>query len=267
MGTFLPMDLLARPSQSLRDHLTNVADLAEAFATRFNAGQWGRAVGLLHDIGKASNAFQRRVRGAALRVDHSTAGARHAAANWGGAGKLLAYCIAGHHAGLPDGLSNDEGSLEHRLDPKRRVIEDCAAWSGCLGPEMLPTAPGFDCCPFATTQDKLGFRLAFFLRMLFSCLVDADRLDAEAAGDAQSLGRAASRSGYPDIEELRARLKTFLASKTAQAKPTTVNRIRAEVLAQCRAAAKLPPGLFSLTVPTGGGKTLSSLAFALQHAQ
>lgn len=267
MGTFPPIDLLARPGQPLREHLTNVADLAEAFAARFGAGQWGRALGLLHDMGKASTKFQRRVRGDDIRVDHSTAGARYAAANWAGAGKLLAYCIAGHHAGLPDGHSNDEGSLEHRLDTKRRSIEDSAAWSGCLGPENQPAPPGFDCCPFATTGDKLGFRLAFFLRMLFSCLVDADRLDAEAAGDAQSLERAASRSGYPGIEKLLARLETFLVSKTAQAKPTTVNRIRAEVLAQCRAAAKLPPGLFSLTVPTGGGKTLSSLAFALEHAR
>lgn len=267
MGTFPPMDLLARPGQSLRDHLTKVAALAEAFAHRFGAEQWGQACGLLHDMGKGSDAFQRRVRGAAVRVDHSTAGARYATANWGGAGKLLAYCIAGHHAGLPDGRSNDEGSLEHRLDPKRRVIEDCAAWSGCLGPEIQPTAPGFDCYPFATTQDKLGFRLAFFLRMIFSCLVDADRLDAEAAGDEQSRERSACRGGYPDIAELRARLDMFLASKTAQTNPTKVNRIRAEVLARCRTEAKRTPGLFSLTVPTGGGKTLSSLSFALEHAQ
>lgn len=259
--------LLARPGQSLGDHLRQVAELAQRFSEDFGAGDWGRACGLLHDIGKVSASFQRRVRGENVRVDHSTAGARHAAMNWGGAGKLLAYCLAGHHGGLPDGKSNDEGSLEHRLDPARRRIESIEGWQRCLDPEHQPSAPGFGSLPFATTQDKLGFRFAFFLRMLFSSLVDADRLDAEAAGDAESLGRAARREGYPGIGQLRAQLDACLAKMVAGSKPTAVNRIRAEVLRNCRQGARQTPGLFSLTVPTGGGKTLSSLAFALEHAE
>jgi CRISPR-associated endonuclease/helicase Cas3 len=187
--------------------------------------------------------------------------------NWGGAGKLLAYCLAGHHGGLPDGRSNEDGSLEHRLDTARRRIESIEGWQCCLDPEHQPVAPGFGSLPFATTPDKLGFRFAFFLRMVFSCLVDADRLDAEAAGDAESLERAARREGYPNIGQLRARLDAFITKKAAGCKPTEVNRIRAEVLRNCREGARQASGLFSLTVPTGGGKTLSSLAFALEHAE
>lgn len=262
-----PPPLLARPNQALCDHLRGVATLAGAFGSRFGAGSWGTAAGLLHDIGKASSAFQRRVRGEAVRADHSTAGARYAASAWGGAGKLLAYCIAGHHGGLPDGKSNDESSLLHRLDPGRRRIEAHDGWSECPGQESPLITPDFSQCPFDTNTRDLGFRLAFFVRMVFSCLVDADRLDAEAAGDAESLARAARRGGYPEVGALRKALDAFLERKTAGATPTPVNRIRAEVLGQCRKAAELPPGLFSLTVPTGGGKTLSSLAFALAHAE
>ncbi|MBA4356114.1 MAG: CRISPR-associated endonuclease Cas3'', partial [Desulfovibrio sp.] len=234
--------------------------LAESFSVCFNSGPWGRACGLLHDIGKASALFQLRVRGETERkVDHSTAGARQASEAWKDVGKLLAYCIAGHHSGLPDGQSNDESSLAHRLDPERRKIEKHDAWRACLGAkaEILPPAS----VPFDPKGKLVGFSLAFFLRMLFSCLVDADRLDAESVGDTD---RAALRGAYPALAELADRLDRHLAKFSAD---TPVRRIRAEVLASCRAAAELFPGLFSLTVPTGGGKTLSSLAFALGHAQ
>jgi CRISPR-associated endonuclease/helicase Cas3 len=261
-------NLLARPGQALHEHLASVGSLAGIFAGRFGAASWGTAAGLLHDIGKASVKFQRRVRGENLRVDHSTAGARQAAQDWRGAGKLLAYCIAGHHAGLPDGRSNENSCLRNRLDPSRHKIEDYSDWSGCLKQNQA-VCPDFHECPFDTRQQGLGFRIAFFLRMLFSCLVDADRLDAEKTGDAQDRARSARRV-YPGIEELQARLDIFLKEKMAKAKDTKVkqvNRVRAEVLSHCKEAAGRKPGLFSLTVPTGGGKTFSSLAFALAHAQ
>jgi CRISPR-associated endonuclease/helicase Cas3 len=111
--------------------------MAEEFAERFGAGSWGASCGLLHDIGKASTVFQRRVRGEEVRTDHSTAGARQAVQKWGEVGKLLAYCIAGHHAGLPDGKMENQsdraGSLERRLNPALHRIEDHSAWKACLG--------------------------------------------------------------------------------------------------------------------------------------
>lgn len=258
-------ELLARPDQALSAHLLAVAHLAETFAARFGAVGWGRALGLLHDMGKASAKFQRRVRGEAVRVDHSTAGARHANAAWAGVGRLLAYGIAGHHSGLPDGVGGQGVSLEQRLNPAFKAIEDASTWRACLGELADITPPA--AVPFATNGRNAGFRFALFLRMAFSCLVDADRLDAEAAGDAESLERAARRTGYPDLEVLAQSLDAFLAEMADRAEDTKVNGVRAEVLAACRAAAEQAPGLFTLTVPTGGGKTLSSLAFALEHAR
>ena len=101
---------------------------------------------------------------------------------------------------------------------------------------------------------------ALWVRMLFSCLVDADFLDTEAFMDE---GKAVQRAGTPAIQELLPRFNAYMEEKFAGAPSTNVNRIRAEVLRQCRDKAHNTPGLFSLTVPTGGGKTLSSLAFAL----
>ena len=239
---------------------------AAAFADAFGAADWGRLLGWWHDLGKYSEAFQTyldpsrdphagEVGGT---VDHSTAGAQHAAAA-GVSGRLLAYAIAGHHAGLPDGAAGAAG-LEARLKKSVEPWRDAA-------PPALMNRPVPGRPPLAgLAGDRRGaFALAFFTRMLFSCLVDADFLATEAFMSAdQSTLRP---RGGPSLADLRARLDAYLAELSADAPDTPVNRERATILAACRDKAARPPGLFSLNVPTGGGKTLASLAFALAHAE
>ena len=239
--------------QTLEAHLRGVSKQAREFAARFGAGEWGALAGLLHDVGKYTQAFQRRLAGAGNRVDHSSAGARLAVDRFKGPGRLLAYCIAGHHAGLPDGRDNDLACLTARL--KTAVVPEPALTLA------VGDAPGS--FPFTQSMGRTGFQCAFFIRMLYSCLVDADFLDTEAFLDQEKHAR---RGGYPTLAIMRERLTTHLAGFAAKADPSPVDPWRAKVLGWCLEAAGDAPGLFSLTVPTGGGKTLSSLAFALKHA-
>ncbi|MBM9614798.1 CRISPR-associated helicase Cas3' [Desulfobulbus rhabdoformis] len=240
--------------QTLSDHLHNVAGLAEKFATTFQAGQWGLYAGLLHDIGKACPAFLARLEGSNIRVDHATIGAKLAKERCGSLGMLLAYVICGHHGGLPDG-GIQEGQLHFRLRKETEPVE--------LQPEIDSLSP--PAFPFQLEEKWGMFSLAFFTRMLFSCLVDADFLDTENfCTSEKSAQRAAIQPD--DMSQLRMNVQAFLAQKQAQAKPGVVNDARQQVLARCLTEAKGEQGVYTLTVPTGGGKTLSSLAFALEHA-
>ena len=253
--------------EPLPDHLSRVGELAQEFAGAFHAGPWGRLAGKWHDLGKYSEAFQRYLRATALadshgaemagRVDHSTAGAQHAARQ-GPLGRLLAYCIAGHHAGLPDNESGPPG-LSARLT---KQIEPYDGAPAELLAEMLPPAHQLR---LNGDRRRGAFSVAFFTRMLFSCLVDADFLATEGFMDPERARRRRSAGAGP--ADLLTRLQVYLEEKQRSAPDTLVNARRREVLAACGEKAKLKPGLFSLNVPTGGGKTLSSLAFALSHAR
>jgi len=242
--------------QPLENHLGNVASLARIFASIFNAGKWGELAGYLHDVGKATDEFQRRLEGQSIKVDHKTFGAHLASENAGRLGLILAYAIAGHHGGLPDG-GEQEGELHHRL--KHGNVPDDIELSPeiDLHEELRP--------PFKLTSDRAGFSLSFFTRMLFSCLVDADFLDTEAFCDPEKAQVRPFSVNSKLFIELKRIFDTNLAEKVRDSNPTPVNLLRLTVLDQCREKAKLPPGFFSLTVPTGGGKTYSSLAFALDH--
>lgn len=255
--------------QPLSDHLTAVAVLARAFAASFGGGRAAELAGLLHDLGKYSAAFQAYLEGQGVSVDHSTAGAQcvrglpfqkmdRVMAD------LLSFVIAGHHAGLADWLGAN-GGLRSRLDKRTEPLDEI--WRREISPGDGPLVPeGFD---WSRDKERSAFQLAFLGRMLFSCLVDADFLDTEAFY-ASVEGVEVDRS-WPRLEDelggLIARFDGFMAAKQAAAAASPVNRLRADILAHARAQAELSPGLFTLNVPTGGGKTLASLGFALDHAR
>ncbi|MDY0263064.1 CRISPR-associated endonuclease Cas3'' [Syntrophotalea acetylenica] len=242
--------------QPLSRHLEKVAGLARSFANDFGAGVWGEISGFLHDAGKATHAFQRRLEGNLARVDHSTFGARISSEKYGVLGLLLAYVIAGHHGGLPDG-GEQEGQLHYRLK-HGKVPEDVELLPEIDFPrELLP--------PFKSSRDRGGFSLSFFTRMLFSCLVDADFLDTEDFCDPEKADFRLTSAATPLFVDLKDSLDKHLSEKLRDSAKTLVNKWRQSILAQCREKARMSPGFFSLTVPTGGGKTFSSLAFALEH--
>ena len=237
--------------QPLAEHLENVAKIARAFAEEFNAGNWGYVAGLWHDIGKYSYEFQERlsaqggvdahIETKAGRVDHSTAGAQHAFKSLGDIGKMLAYAIAGHHAGLLDGKSND-ACLHKRL--QKSTIPD---YSSC--PEHILDLKGLNKIPLSLDvrdPKRFAFQLSFFIRMIYSCLVDADFLDTEAFMNKE---RSLWRKGYPSLSELKNRFDSSLDQLARDAPETMINKQRAAILNNCLDVAELPRGLFSLTVP------------------
>ncbi len=250
----------------LDEHLNAVAGLAANFASAFDSQDWARLAGLWHDLGKFRKKFQTYIKtvsgyepeahieGAPGRVDHSTAGAIHAMEKLGMHGRILAYLIAGHHAGLPD-WNGEAASLFQRLEDGKV--------KGYLQEALLSSPPSeiLDQPPPSSLPPQGS--IALWTRMLFSCLVDADFLDTEAFMDERKKGL---RENHPSLIDLLPAFDIYMANKAATVKESPVNIIRADVLRQCCERSSLPSGLFSLTVPTGGGKTLSSMAFALNHA-
>jgi len=273
---FYAHSLPGRPEsqwQRLDIHLNAVAALASGFARAFCSSDWAWNAGLLHDFGKAADGFQAYLRrenhiddegydGIGLgRVNHSSAGAALAEV-WHNQdnrpfGRILSYLVAGHHAGLPDYHTCDGGmgALQKRLEEGEADLERIRTVAVELKPAQHPLSK----LPVFVKKENFHF----WVRMLYSCLVDADFLDTEAFMEPE---RVRYRAGTCDLAELKIALDRHMADMTARCDDTPVNRARHEILNACRTAAPQPPGLFTLTVPTGGGKTLSATTFALDHA-
>ncbi|MCD2493129.1 CRISPR-associated helicase Cas3' [Lacrimispora sp. NSJ-141] len=247
--------------QTIKSHLEGTALLAKEFAIEFGYGDWGYFCGMLHDIGKYSAKFQERIQGSGEKVDHATAGAQlclRLGKEKGGFYLAPAYCIAGHHAGLPDtGSSADTGDRGTFAGRMKKKIEDYEVYREEISvPSLLP--------PAFTVSGKKDptFTMSFLIRMLYSCLVDADYLDTE---DFMKDGRTCRMAGESIpllLEKLNRHIEKWLENEERD----TINGRRTEILNSCIAKGKEKRGLFRLTVPTGGGKTVASLAFALNHA-
>jgi CRISPR-associated endonuclease/helicase Cas3 len=252
--------------QVLKDHLHAVGELAADFARPFGAEHAARLAGLLHDLGKYTKGFQARLEGG-KRVDHATAGAfeiRRLARTQDERmlAEIIAYGIAGHHAGLPNNTGG--ASLADRLEdfPSREPLD--LVWHSEIAPNIEGIVPHLK---FEKT--RLAFQFGVLGRMIFSCLVDADYRDTEsfyAKIETRQIDRRWPKLGER-IDTLLAAFDAHMADIHTNARDTPINALRRDILTHVRAKAALPPGLFTLTVPTGGGKTLASLGFALDHAK
>lgn len=267
---------------SLEKHLREVGRRAGDMAAYFSSSEWAQLAGLWHDLGKYRSGFQSYIRQAhdsdahiegrvgGRDKTHSAAGAlwaqqylpKHMGKHGDVIARVLSYLIAGHHAGL----DNWDNGLKPRFsseDTQREFSDSMNVQppSEILQPDIqLPTLASL---PVDGKNKNPPGTFALWVRMLFSCLVDADFLDTEAFMDK---GKPVARQGFASIPELLQSFDAHMERVATTATDTPVNTLRENILYQCREKASLPSGVFTLTVPTGGGKTLSSLAFALRHA-
>lgn len=263
-------------TDTVRDHLQSVAKRASEYAKAFSAADEARLAGLLHDLGKYGSLFQKRLEGKERGIDHWSVGAWQALMKYKEKGIAVALAIEGHHIGLQqaskDSLSNldlkvlnNKHPLNLRLsEPNHENLIDRMNRDGLIlpPPTDIPTSL-FEWDSGLYTSAMLD------VRMLFSTLVDADFIETEAHFNSVDDKNKGYRKPGPPLEADRA-LEILLnhldeLSSNSKASPN-VNQLRKDLLEACLDSALHPQGLFTLTSPTGSGKTLSMLAFALKHA-
>lgn len=258
-------------THDLADHLRKVSEESAQFASRFNASDWARLAGLWHDLGKYRPAFQRHIKKSSgydpdahissensPHTRHASTGAVHAMDKLDKMGLIVAYLIAGHHAGLPDYYDGEASGLSLSTILKN----DKPLWKEALG-ESIPDdiLRGIKLAPINIKSPE---DLHFLIRMLFSCLIDADFLDTERFMSPEKAPLRHVEKTLTDLLDcFNEDMEKFQATTE---KKTELNKLRSEILMICRKKAQDKPGVFTMTVPTGGGKTLSSMAFALEHA-
>jgi len=259
----------------LRDHLKLVAERAKGYAAAFDVSTEAYLAGLLHDLGKYGDLFQRRLEGKESGIDHWSAGAWTALEQYKHKGIAAALAIQGHHIGLQASNKDSLGALNpkklqahHPLSLKLSEA-DTGKLITCLQNDNLALTPinEIDSSIYRWGIDNAASMLD--VRMLFSALVDADFVETEGWFKANKMGIRQYREPGLPLESSRALagLQSYLdaLAQTPNAS-LSVRELRADLLKACLVASELPPGLFTLTAPTGSGKTLSMLAFALAHA-
>ena len=256
----------------LETHLQDVAEIANNFGRHFSSSEWARLAGLWHDLGKYRPAFQKHIKKSSgydpnasisseydANKNHASTGAMYAVKSMEKPfGRALAYMIAGHHAGLPDYTHAEARgrSLDEALQDKHFLQE---ALNEHIPNRLLTGAVPKTLLPMSSFDD-----IHCWIRMVFSALVDADFLDTEAF---MQPDRAKARVAcHHDMSTLLEHFNAYMSKLTANTRSGSVNKMRDEVLHQARNKACGVPGIYTMSVPTGGGKTLSSLAFALEHA-
>lgn len=246
--------------QTLKEHLTNTAEIASEFALP-GLKESAKFMGLLHDLGKYSDEFQRRLTDEGIRVDHSTYGAKAAVkliGEYKTLGEIAADVIAGHHSGLPDlgtsGENENAGVLRERL---KKDCPDASAWQTEI--EVDPQVFIKEMQEFSTRIGRFDKSdIAFLTRYFFSCITDADSLDAERFCTGKS-----RKSCVPDWRKYIEKLDAYLLGKSAE---TELQRARKTLQDQAKANISADKGIYLLDMPTGSGKTLCSMRLALERA-
>lgn len=257
----------------LTEHTDGTAKRAEVNAAKFHSGAWGKVAGLAHDAGKGRIVWQKylqlksgygydeeaHLEGKRGKIPHAIHGAKLVEDLLGkGIGRFLAYCIAGHHAGLPN-WSGSEGPGRASLQFQQSQVKDLDTVDPRIVDNIQSAKPTNPPWRFGK-----GLDVSLWIRMLYSSLVDADFLDTESY---MNQDQSADRGGYRSMSELLDRFNQYNKLLDETSEDTKVNEIRRSIRTRCVQMASDEQGIFSLSVPTGGGKTLSSLAFALEHAK